>query len=564
MNLKDNEKPTKVVVIGGVALGAGAAAKARRENEQAEIVVIERGPYVSYANCGLPYFLGGVISDRADLLLHTPESLKARFNIDVRVLQEALAIDREHKQVQIRNVETGEIYLESYDKLVLATGAKPIMPPLPGMNLPGIFTIRSVPDVDAVTAWIREHRVRDAVVIGAGFIGLETVENLAAIGLRVTLVEKAAQILPPFDAEMVVPALKELRHMGATVITGDGITGFTGTERAVAVTLESGRSVPGGLFILGLGVRPDTTLAKAAGLELGATGAVRVNEFLQTSDPDIYSGGDLAEIRHLVNGQQRFIPLAGAANKQGRVIGANLFGRGLAFHGAMGTAIVRVGEVTLAMTGLTEKTVAAEGLDAYISYTNNEHHASYYPGGHSLTLKVVAERSTGKLLGGQVVGREGVDKRIDVLATAIAGKMTIEDLAELDLAYAPPFSSAKDPVIIAGMTAQNIYRHDVRAIVEIEQAQGPDVRVLDVRRYDEIEGGMLPGAVHIPLDELRDRAAELNPGATWVIYCRSGHRSYVACKMLQGMGFERVYNLSGGNLVQKLRKAAKIPSAMTV
>jgi NADPH-dependent 2,4-dienoyl-CoA reductase/sulfur reductase-like enzyme/rhodanese-related sulfurtransferase len=542
----------KILVIGGVALGAGVAAKARRMDENAEITIIEKGPYVSFANCGLPYYLGGVIPERSQLLLHTPESLRSRFNIDVRVRQEATEIDREHKQVTIRRLETGDTYSESYDKLVLAMGAKPILPPLPGHDLEGIFSIRNVPDVDAIKDWVDSKQIKSAVVIGAGFIGLETVENFAHIGLKVTLVEKAPQILPPFDEEMTSLALDELEKMGVNVILNDGITGFVGEQKATAVQLESGKEIPADMFIMGLGVRPDNQMAKDAGLEVGFAGAVRVNEYLQTSDPDIYSGGDLAEIVHLVHGETRWIPLAAAANKQGRIIGMNICGAREKFRGAQGTSIVRVGDVTLAMTGLSEKAAKADGIDFFASYNTAGHHAGYYPGAKDMTIKLLVEKGSGRVLGAQIVGREGVDKRIDVVATAIGAHMTVEDVASLDLAYAPPFSSAKDPIIMAAMAAENINSGETVAVRGVEEIDSDNVRLLDVRRPDEFSRGRLDGAINIPLDELRERADELDKDTHWVLYCRSGQRSYFASRTLQGLGFKHIYNLTGGYVLQKM------------
>lgn len=546
----------KIVVVGGVALGAGVAAKARRMSEEAEIVLIERGPYVSFANCGLPYYLGGVIEDRDALLLHTPASLKARFNIDVRVLQEVVKIDRQRKIVTVLRIDTDEVYEESYDKLVLAMGARPIFPNLPGKDLKGIFNMRTVPDADEMKSWIDAGEVKNVAVIGAGFIGLEAVENLVHRGLNVTLIEKAPQVLPPFDEEMTMPVLAELEKMGVSVIIGDGISGFRGNTQVESVLLESGATVETEMVIMGLGVRPDTRLAQEAGLDTGIAGALRVNEFLQTSDPDIYSGGDLAEIPYLVDGQPRWIPLAAAANKQGRIIGHNLFHNDIQFRGAQGTAIVRLGEVTLAQTGFTEKAAKQVGQPYFVSYNTAGHHASYYPGAQDITIKLLTHPDTGKVLGAQIVGRSGVDKRIDVIATSIYAGFTVSDLASLDLAYAPPFSSAKDPVIMAGMAAEDIWHKEVAIVHHPAEVEASDVQVLDVRNDDEVAEGVLPNAIHIPLDHLRARASSLDKSAHYVVYCRSGHRSYFACKQLQGLGFEHVYNLSGGYFVQSLKAEA--------
>ncbi len=544
----------KILIIGGVALGAGVAAKVRRMSEQAEIVMIEKGPYVSFANCGLPYYLGGVIKDRNRLLLHTPKSLKDRFNIDVRTRHEALSIDRQKKTVTILDIETNKEYEESYDKLVLAMGAKPISPNIPGKDLNGIFHVRSVPDVDEIKEWIENARVNHVGVIGGGFIGIEVVENLVALGIRVTLIEKAPQILPPFDKEMTSPVLHELERLGVRVLLNDGIVEFTGEDKVKAVKLESGETVKADMFVMNLGVRPDNGIAKAAGLSLGVAGALQVNESLQTSDPDIYGGGDLAEIRHRVDGKKRWIALAGAPNKQGRVIAENLFGKNISFTLVQGTSIVRFGKVVIAMTGLSEKELKKTDIEFFVSYNTAGHHAGYYPGAEDMTIKLMVEKSSGKLLGAEIVGGEGVDKRIDVLASSIAANMTVEDLTNLDLAYAPPFSSAKDPVIMAGMAADNIYSGRVKAVYHKDELGSKNVRLLDVRRDDEVEKGMLPGALHIPLDELRDRAKELNPDMHWVVYCRSGQRSYFATCILKGLEFEHVYNLNGGYIVQQLKE----------
>ncbi len=549
-----NNTSQKVVIIGGVALGAGVAAKVRRISEQAEIVIIEKGPYVSFANCGLPYYLGDVIKDRNKLLLHTPKSLKNRFNIDVRTHQEAVVINRKKKTVTILDIENNRQYEESYDKLVLAMGAKPISPNIPGKDLNGIFHVRSVPDVDEIKEWIGSGGVNHVGVIGGGFIGIEVVENLVALGIQVTLIEKAPQILPPFDKEMTTPALKELKRLGVRVVLDDGITEFIGQDKVEAVKLESGESIRADMFVMSLGVRPDNGLAKAAGIELGVAGALRVNEFLQTSDSDIYSGGDLAEITHVVDGEKHWIALAGAPNKQGRVIAENLFGKHVSFTHVQGTSIVRVGKVIIAMTGLSEKALKGTDTDYFVSYNTALHHAGYYPGAEDMTIKLMVEKDSGHLLGGEIVGGEGVDKRIDVLATAIAANMTVEDLANLDLAYAPPFSSAKDPVIMAGMAAENIFLGKVQAVYHKDDLGSDNVGLLDVRRKDEVEKGMLPGSIHIPLDELRDRANELDPNIHWIVYCRSGQRSYFATCILKGLGFEHVYNLNGGYIVQQLKE----------
>lgn len=539
----------KIVIVGGVAGGATAAARARRTDEHAEIILFEKGPYISFANCGLPYYVGREIGDRSALLLQTPESFKARFNVEVRVNHEVIGIDRAAQRVTVRNLETGEKFSESYTALILAPGSVPIRPPLPGIDLPNIFMVRTVPDAVAIRQLVEQENPTRAVVVGAGFIGLEMVENLVGLGLSVTLVEKADQVLPPLDPEMAAFVQLNLEQMGVEVITGDGIAAFAGSDRATAVRLESGREVEGDLFILGLGVRPDTRLAKEAGLAIGPTGGIQVNERMQTSDPDIYAAGDAVETIHLVTGRPALIPLAGPANKQGRVAGANAAGDSLTFPGAIGTAIVRVGSVVAACTGLSEKAARREGFQVYTSYTVSGDHADYYPGMQELMSKLVIEEGTGRLLGAQVIGASGVDKRTDVYATAILGGMTVDQLASLDLAYAPPFGSAKDPAIVAGMVAQNIRRGALRVITPerlLERLEaGEDLQVVDVRNSYEFEMGAVPGAVNIPVDELRSRIGELDPARETVVYDRTGATAYVAARVLMQRGFT-VSSLTGG------------------
>lgn len=542
----------KIAVVGGVAGGASAAARARRTDEHAEIVMFEKGPYISFANCGLPYYVGREIGDRSALLLQTPESFKARFGIDVRVFQEVVSIDRAAKTVRVRDLKTGKEYDESYTALILSPGATPIRPPLPGVDLPNIYTVRSVPDSDAIREYLdeKEPEKRRAVVIGAGFIGLEMVENLHKIGLEVTLIEKMDQVLPPLDPEMAAFVSLSLNQMGVETILGDGIAAFEGEGRATAVRLESGRSVPGDIFILGIGVWPDLRLAKEAGLQIGEAGAIQVDEQMRTSDPDIFAAGDAVELVNLVTGKVSRIPLAGPANKQGRVAGANAAGDSLTFPGALGTAIVRVGESVAASTGLSEKAARKMGMDVFVSYTMSGHHADYYPGVQQMVIKLVVERESRRLVGAQVVGGEGVDKRTDVFATAITAKMTVDDLTNLDLAYAPPFGSAKDPAIIAGMAAQNAVRGQMKLITPAELLTrleaGEDLQVVDVREAYEFMLGSAPGAVNIPELEIRERIGELDPNKETVVLDTNGHHGYFAARILMQRDFGSVANLSGG------------------
>ena len=545
----------KIVIVGGVAVGAGTAARIRRLQEDAEIVVIERGEYVSFANCGLPYYIGGEIKDRQRLLLHTPQSLYDRFRIDVRVRQELVSIDRAGKTVRIRDLNAGKEYEETYDKLVLAQGAVPIRPPLPGIDFDNIFQVRVIPDVDAIQEQLAVGRVKRAVVIGAGFIGLEMVEAFINRKIPVTLVERSPQILPPMDAEMTVWATRALRDYGVELVLGDGIASFAGVGKADAVILESGRRIEGDLFVLGLGVRPDVKIADAAGLERGQTGALQVNAHLQTSDPDIYAAGDLAETTHAVTKNLSWIPLAGPANKQARVIATHLSGRPAEFNGVLGTSIVRFGHSVIALTGLSEKAAQRANVPYLKSYSLSGDHASYYPGAKDLMIKLLFASGDGRLLGAQVIGEQGVDKRIDVFATAIQSGLTVSDLAELDLAYSPPFSSAKDPVIIAGMAAENILL-GLTQTVQNEQFDmfSPDVQLLDVRNPGETARGTMPGAILIPLPELRDRLGELDRTKPVVVYCRGGQRSYIATRILQASGFPQVLNWSGGYVLWDIQQ----------
>ncbi len=541
-----------IVVIGGVAAGVSAAAKARREDEKATIIVYERGKHVSFANCGLPYYVGGEITRQSALLLHTPETLKSRFHLDVFVRHEVLGIDPDHKRVVVKNLRTGEEFVQPYDKLILATGTSPVIPPIDGVDAENVRLLRTVSDAEQMKRLITEGNATRAVVFGGGFIGLEAVENLRRRGVAVTLVEKADQVMTPFDREMTVPLVEMLQEMGVRVLMGNGVKRFIlEGGRARAVELEDGQRVEAELFVLSIGVRPEVSLAKQAGIALGPTGAIAVNERMETSVPHIYAAGDAVEIRHVVNDKSAWIPLAGPANKQGRVAGANAAGKKMAFRGAYGTSIVRLGRVVAAKTGFGEKECQRDGVDYLVTYNVHGNHAGYYPGAEAMTIKLLAERESGRILGAQIVGGEGVDKRIDVVATAIYGNMTVEDLENLDLAYAPPFGAAKDPVIMAGMTLANIWRGETKAYTPAqlyERMGKADVQIVDVRNPQEWAEGTIPGAVTIPLPYLRERIAELDPSRETVLYCRSGQRSYFASRILKQHGFAEVINLSGGFL----------------
>lgn len=542
-----------IIIVGGVAGGASAAAKARRTNETAHIEMFEKGPYVSFANCGLPYYVGKTIRDRDDLLLQTPERFWKRFRVRVHVLHEVLLIDRTAKCVQVKNLVTQEITSHPYDTLILAPGAGAIMPDIPGIHARNIFTVKTVPDSDAIKTFLAGHPSQQALVIGGGFIGLETAEALMGLGLTVTIIEKAPQILPPFDQDMATLVSHHLQEKGVKIIAGDGINGFQQDgDLAKEAKLESGTRLPMDLAILSIGVRPELKLAREAGLQIGSAGGIAVNTRQQTSDPDIYAAGDAVETLHLVTGKQTRIALAGPANKQGRVAGANAAGGDLQFHGALGTAIVESMGITAAKTGLSAHEAEAYGLNYFVSLTHPLDHAEYYPGAEALHMKLVVEQQTGKLLGAQIVGEDGVDKRIDVLATAIHAKLNVQDLEQLDLAYAPQFNSAKGPVIMAGFVAANTLRGEVNTLTGKELQKklltNPALQLLDVRTTDEYQEAHIPHARLFPIDELRDHLQQLDPSQETVVYCRVGLRGYLAARILLQHGFTHVFNLTGGYL----------------
>ncbi len=551
----DTNKQNRIVIVGGVAGGAAAAAKARRTDEHADIVMFERGPHVSFANCGLPYYVGGDIAERASLLLQTPESFWRRFRVRVHVRHEVLAIDRVAQTVDVRNLETGETFQQPYDALVLAPGAGAIVPPLPGLPAKNAFVVKTVPDSDAVRLWLDEQKPTHAVVVGAGFIGLETAEALHQRGLHVTVVELQPQVLPALDADMAEHVAQWLRERGVDLVLGDGIAGLQtdGAHVVTGVQLASGKVLPAGIVVLSIGVRPELSLARMAGLDIGAAGGIAVDERQQTSDPHIFAAGDAVEVVQRVTGQKVRMPLAGPASKQGRVAGANAAGGDLRFPGALGTSILGTMGISAGRTGLTERDAKALGLNVLVTYTHNFDHASYYPGALMLHIKLVTDAVTGRLLGGQVAGESGVDKRLDVLATALQAGMHVDELEELDLAYAPQFSSARDPVIMAGLVAANALRNGLDVItcptLRERVAAGKSIQLLDVRTPGEFAAGHLEGARNVPVDDLRDRLAELNRDMETVVYCKVGFRGYLAARILQQNGFGDVKNLTGGMLV---------------
>jgi NADPH-dependent 2,4-dienoyl-CoA reductase/sulfur reductase-like enzyme/rhodanese-related sulfurtransferase len=543
----------KLVIVGGVAGGASAAARARRLSEDAEVVLIERGPDVSFANCGLPYYLGGEIADRDKLLVVTPERLKARLNLDVRTRSSVEAIDRARKTVRVRDLATGREYEEPYDKLILAPGAAPIRPPLPGIDLPGVFTLRNLQDVDRIKERL-DGGVRRAVVIGAGFIGLELVENLARRGVSTTVVELQDQVLPPFDKEMTTPVAQELAGRGVTLQLGQSAEAFEPAADGLTVVLKSGRRLPAHLVVLGVGVRPESRLAVEAGLAVGPRGGIRVNEHLQTSDPDVYAVGDAIEVTDFVTGEPAQVPLAGPANRQGRLAADHAFGRPARYRGTQGTAIVRVFGKTAALTGTSEKSLERAGRPYRKVYVHPTHHAGYYPGAEAMTLKLLFDPESGRVLGAQAVGGAGVDKRIDVLAVAIQAGMSVFDLEEMELAYAPQYGSAKDPVNMAGFVAAGLLRGDhpqadVEAVLAAPAGERPVL--VDVRTPQEYAGGHIPGAVNVPVDDLRSRLRELPRDRDIAVYCQVGQRGYLATRILLQAGYPAA-NVGGGYKTYRL------------
>ena len=567
MNAPDSA-PT-IVIVGGVAGGASAATRARRMNERARIILFEKDSHVSFANCGLPYYLGEEIAERDKLLVATPQMLERRFGLDVRVRHEVIGIDRPRKVVRVRQRDTEAVIEQAYDKLILAPGASPVVPPIAGIDAPNVMTLRNLEDTDRIKARLTAAtKPRRAVVVGAGFIGLEMVEQLAGLGIAVTLVELMPQVLPLLDAEMAQPLEAAMRARGVDVRVGDAVTQFElGDDgEATAALLKGGDRIEAGLFIIGIGVRPNVQLAKDAGLALGPSGGIAANGVGQTSDPDIYAVGDAAEYTYGPTGQPLRVPLAGPANRAGRIAGEHAAtGHATPQAPVLGTSIVRVFDTTAAMTGLTRKLAARLGIHARSTIIIANHHAGYYPGAQPITLKLVYAPDTGKVLGAQAIGGEGVDKRIDVIATAMTMGATVRDLAGLDLAYAPPFGSAKDPVHMAAFAACNELDGHVRFLDPDSDLSG--YQVVDVRTPAEVAKAPLadaPHAVAIPLDELRERLDELDPDRPTVTSCASGLRSYVAARILMQRGFADVYDLAGAATVRARAVAARAASTVTV
>jgi NADPH-dependent 2,4-dienoyl-CoA reductase/sulfur reductase-like enzyme/rhodanese-related sulfurtransferase len=536
----------RILIIGGVAGGASCAARARRLDEGAEIIIFERGPHVSFANCGLPYYVGDVIRDESQLLVAGPELFAARFNIAVRVQNEVMKIDRAASVIEVKDLACGKVYREKYDSLVLAPGAVPIRPPLPGIDLPGIFSLRTIPDSRKIRDWIEQQRVRAAIIAGAGFIGLEMAENLAARGIKVTMVEMANQVLPPIDPEMAALIAEHLAAQGVTVSLGDGVAGFEQrAQNRIAVRLNSGVKHETDLVVLAIGVRPESSLARAAGLEIGERGGIRVDAQMRTSDARIWAIGDAVEVRDVITGGWSLVALAGPASRQARVAADAICGRTSTFRGVQGTAICSSFGLAVAMTGATEKSLNRAGIMDYEKiYLHPRQHANYFPGSKPMHLKLLFRKITGEILGAQGVGEEGVDKRIDLISLAIQKQGTVFDLEEAELCYAPQFGSAKDPINMAGMIAANSLRGDA-PVTGWESLTSNGAVLLDVREESEFRHGHVPEATNIPLSRLRQRLQDLPKRQPIKVYCGVGQRAYYASRFLKQKGY-RIENLSGG------------------
>ncbi len=538
----------KVVIVGGVAGGATAAARIRRLDEQAQILVFERSGFISYANCGLPYYVGGVIKDAQELTLQTPQSFYERFRVDVRVRHEVTALHPDRKAVTVKDLATGEEFEETYDRLLLAPGARPIRPPLPGMDSDRLFTLRTVEDTLRIHQYVQTRKPASAVLVGGGFIGVELAENLHRLGIQVTVVEMAQQLLSPFDADMAAFLHAELRKNDVGLALGCAVEGFEETDAGITVRLKGGAVIRANMVILAIGVVPDTAFAREAGLTLGAKGSIVVNDRMETSVRDVYAVGDAVQVKHAVTGQDILIPLAGPANRQARIAADNICGGDSRYRGSQGSSVLKVFELTAAATGLNEAAAARAGLRTEKVILSPMSHAGYYPGGRVMTMKVIFEKESRRLLGAQIIGYNGVDKRIDVLATALNAGMCATQLKDLELAYAPPYSSAKDPVNMAGYIADNVASGRLKQWYVEDAAALPrdgSVTLLDTRTPDEYARGHIEGFVNIPVDELRERLQELERGKPVYVICQSGLRSYIASRILEGNGFE-AYNFAGG------------------
>ena len=543
----------KILIVGGVAGGATAATRLRRLSEENEVIIFEKGQYVSFANCGLPYHIGGTIHKRDALLLQTPESLKERYNLDVRVLTEVLSINKEEKTISVKNLQTEEIYIESYDKLLLSPGAEPIKPPFEGINSDKIYTLRNIPDMDKIVE--KTKNAQNFVVVGGGFIGLEVAENLIEVGKNVKLVELSNQVMAPVDFDIASFVHEKAKQKGLELLLNVGVEKFNDKGETIEVFLNNGTSVETDAVILAIGVKPETKLAVEAGLEIGETRGILVNEFLQTSNPDIYAVGDAIEVAHFINNKKVLIPLAWPANRQGRIVADNIvLGNQYKYTGSLGSSILKFFELSVASTGLNEKTLKKFGIPYKTAIVTRGHHAGYYPGAKNMVLKLIFDEN-GKIFGAQAVGEAGVDKRIDVIATAIKGNLTVYDLPEIEITYAPPYNSAKDPVNIAGYTAENILKGDLEMVNYDEFwdfVKENNAVILDVRTSKEFSGGAIEGAININVDDLRENLQNLDKNKVYAIYCQVGLRGYLANRIMRNNGF-RAVNLNGGyNLWSKV------------
>ena len=538
----------KIVIIGGVAGGATASARIRRLDEKAEIIVFERSGYISYANCGLPYYVGGIIEDEKNLTLQTPENFWKRFRIRMKVKHDVIKINPERKSVLVKNLVSGEVFEEEYDKLLIATGAKPTQPNLPGMNSNKLFTLRTVEDTLRIRKFVEEHSPKSVVLAGGGYIGLELAENLRELGMEVTIIQRPKQLLNPLDGEMASFVHTEMRRKGVNLLLGYTVEGFEETNDRIQVFIKNKSTLTTDMVIWAIGVTPDTHLAKEAGLELGIKDSIVVNDHMETSVSDIYAVGDAVEVKNYISGQKALISLAGPANKQGRIAADNICGGNSKFLGAQGSSVIKIFDLTVATTGINENTANKAGIICDKVYLSPMSHASYYPGGKVMTMKILFERDTYKLLGAQIVGYDGVDKRIDVLATAMHAGMSALQLKDLDLAYAPPYSSAKDPVNMAGFMIENIVTGKMKQyfVEDIEKLpKDGSVVLLDTRTVGEYVRGHVEGYINIPVDELRERIHEIEKGKPVYVICQSGLRSYIATRILAGYGYD-CYNFSGG------------------
>ena len=538
----------KVIIVGGVAGGATAAARIRRLDEYAEITVFEKSGYISYANCGLPYYIGDVITDSEELTLQTPESFLKRFRINMKIHHEVISIHPERKTVLVKNLENGEIFEENYDKLILSPGAKPTQPRLPGVGIDKLFTLRTVEDTFRIKEYINKNHPKSAVLAGGGFIGLELAENLRELGMDVTIVQRPKQLMNPFDPDMASMIHSEMRKHGIKLVLGYTVEGFKEKDNGVEVLLKDNPSIHADMVVLAIGVTPDTALAKEAGLELGIKESIVVNDRMETSVPDIYAAGDAVQVKHYVTGNDALISLAGPANKQGRIIADNICGGDSHYLGSQGSSVIKVFDMTAATTGINETNAKKSGLEVDTVILSPMSHAGYYPGGKVMTMKVVFEKETYRLLGAQIIGYKGVDKRIDVLATAIHAGLKAIQLKDLDLAYAPPYSSAKDPVNMAGFIIDNIAKGTLKQwhLEDMDKiSKDKSAVLLDVRTVDEFSRGHMDGFKNIPVDELRERINEVEKGKPVYLICQSGLRSYIASRILEGNGYE-TYNFSGG------------------